>query len=131
METQTAFMVMAAAGALLVAVLLRRRDWPALRYGGLCLSFGLWSAARGAAALGLDWSAALGALALACVGPAAFAFSANAAAGAGRARKLAPLLWAAAPLIALVAFVAGPWIGDWMQTGLLLCVTTGFALGGP
>ena len=131
METQTAFMVMAAAGALLVAVLLRRRDWPALRYGGLCLSFGLWSAARGAAALGLDWSAALGALALACVGPAAFAFSANAAAGAGRARKLAPLLWAAAPLIALVAFGAGPGRGDWMQTGLLLWATTGVALGGP
>ena len=132
METQSAFMAAAAAGALLVAVLLRRHDWPALRFAALCLCFGLWSLARGATGLGLEWGSTLGGLALAFAGPAAFAFTVGSipSRDRDRDRRIAPLVWAAAPLAALAALGATDERGPWIETGLLVWAASGVALGG-
>ena len=107
METQSAFMAAAAATVLLIAIVRTRRDRTGVCFAALALTFGAWSAARGAG--GLGWAhaplaSALGLVALGALAPAA------AQAFSGRTGSLPALrvwLWLAPPCLAVTLSITG------------------------
>lgn len=131
METQSAFMAFAAASVLLVAVLVRRRDRPGLRYAAMCAGFGLWSLGRGALALELDWATLPATLGLACVGPATLGFAAGLTSRLAAERRLVALYWAGSPLVAVAGLGARPEWALWVEALLVAWSLAGVLAAGP
>jgi two-component system sensor histidine kinase HydH len=130
METQSAFMTAAAAAVLLIAVLLRRRDGPALRYAALTMGLGLWSLGRGLDALGLGSGPPLYTVGLVLIGPAALAFTSTSSGAIAAERRLLPIVWAASPLLLLVALGAEIERPAWLGILLLAWAASGAVLSG-
>ncbi len=108
METQSAFMAVAATLVLVVATLRARRDVIALRFIALNACFALWCLARGATGLGQPMAPRLEGLALAGLGG---LMPWTAAAFAGRSGwldRVRPVLWLVPPALAVLLFGPEP-----------------------
>lgn len=115
----------AAASVLLVAILLQRRDRPALLLAALTLAYVLWGLGRGACAIGYAWGPTLRAVGLCWIGPLSLGFASELSGRRAHAPAFWPLAWTLTLLLMAAALspatqgrVVSAGTHAWALTGL-------------
>ncbi len=123
METQSAFMAVAAGAVLLGAVLLIRRDRTALSFAALIAAFTAFCFGRGVASLGHSWAHGVVAASLAALGALIPLVATRLTAEHRLERRLRPLL-----VLGFGFLIAALWVSSGAHESVQLAVTV--ALGG-